>query len=560
MKIVIVGGVAGGASAAARLRRLDEKAEIIMLERGSYISYANCGLPYYVGGEITQRSALVLQTPESFATRFHIDVRVRHEALSIDRVRKQVQVRDIDGGRIYEETYDKLLLSPGAAPLHPNIPGIRDEGIASRIFTLRTIPDTFRIREYIEEKRPRTALVVGGGYIGLEMAENLVSAGLQVTVAEAADHVIGPLDYDMATEVHRYLRAKGITLCLSNGVKAFRMGADGIEVELSHGSVQADMVLMSIGVRPESSLAKEAGLAVSSKGTIIVDETLRTSDPDIFAVGDAIQVRNFVTGDMGYFPLAGPANKQGRIAADNIAGLSKTYKGTQGSAILKLFDMTVATTGLNEQAAKQAAIAYDKLFLSPASHATYYPGTSALSMKVLFEQVTGRILGAQIIGFEGVDKRIDVLAAAIRSNATARDLAEWELSYAPPYSSAKDPVNMAGFAIENLLDGLVKQYHWHDVANLPTDGSITLLDTRTNAEYLSGHMPNAVHIPLDSLRQRLAELDPKKPVYVYCHSGLRSYLACRILTQNGFDCAHLSGGYRLYASVMEQTCAGCCPV
>ena len=560
MKTVIIGGVAGGASAAARLRRLDEKAEIILLERGGYISYANCGLPYYIGGDITSKSALVMQTPESFCARFAVDVRVKHEALSIDAAARQVQVRDIENNMVYRQVYDKLILSPGAEPLRPQLPGIDDE----RIVTLRNIPDTVHIREYIDIHKPRTALVVGGGYIGLEMAENLTRAGLQVTIAEFSDHVIGPLDCDMAADVHRYLRSKGITLLLKNGVVAFHPENDAIKAELSHGSVTADIVLLSIGVQPESRLAKEAGLALDEKGAVIVDEYLRTSDENIYAVGDAIRVQNLVSGRPGYIPLAGPANKQGRIAADNIAGLSKTYKGTQGSAVLKLFDMTVATTGLNEQGARQAALDYDKVFLAPASHATYYPGASTLNMKILFEKTTGRVLGAQIVGFEGVDKRIDVLAAAIRSGATARDLAEWELSYAPPYSSAKDPVNMVGFVIENLLDGLVSQFHWHDVAQLPSGGVITLLDTRTKAEYLAGHILGAVNIPLDILRQRLDELNTKKPVYVYCHSGMRSYLACRILTQNGFECRNLAGGYKLYSSVTDNEhgspCHNCCPM
>lgn len=548
MKILIIGGVAGGASAAARLRRLDEQAEIIMLERGSYISYANCGLPYYIGGEIREKSALTLQTPESFYARFAVDVRTRHEVLTIDTDGKTVQVRDLNSEEVYTESYDKLILSPGAEPLRPAIPGVDDE----RIFTLRTIPDTYRIQEYIRKKKPRTALVVGGGYIGLEMAENLTRLGLSVTVAEQSDHVIAPLDYDISCEVHRYIKQNGIHLLLNNGVRAFIPNKECLDVELDNGSIQADMVLLSIGVRPETNLAKTAGLALNDRQAIIVNEQLRTSNDDIYAIGDAVQVKNRISGKDTYIPLAGPANKQGRIAAKNVLGGNAVYHGTIGSSILKLFDMTVAATGLNEQTAKAAKISYESVYLASPSHATYYPGATIMSVKVLFEKESGQILGAQIVGGGGADKRIDVFAAAICQKANAADLANLELAYAPPYSSAKDPVNMAGFVIENILDGLVKQFYWQQVEELIDNKDVQLLDTRFPVEFFEGHIASAVHIPVDDLRQRIGELDPGKPVYVYCQSGQRSYIACRILTQNGFNCFNLSGGYRLYSSVMKE--------
>ena len=549
-KVVIIGGVAGGASAAARLRRLDEEASIILLERGEYISYANCGLPYYIGGEITDKRALTLQTPASFRARFAVDVRVKHEAVGIDPASKTVRVRDLVNGAEYAEPYDALLLSPGAEPLRPPIPGVEDP----RVFTLRNIPDTFRIHEYIQQHKPRNAVVVGGGYIGVEMAENLAKAGLHVSIAEFADHVIGPLDYEMACDVHRFLSSKGIRLYLNNGVKAFHPAESCVDVELSDGTVcPADLVLLSIGVRPDSALAQSAGLVCNDKGAVRVDDHMRTSEQDIYAVGDVVEITDFATGNPGYVPLAGPANKQGRIAADNICGLDSAYKGTQGSSVLKLFDRTIACTGLNERAAKAAGLRCDKMYTFSPSHASYYPGADNISVKVVFEQPTGRILGAQLVGGDGVDKRCDILATAIRAGMTAADLTELELCYAPPFSSAKDPVNMAGYAIENVLTGKVKQYHWHDVDSLPRDGSVTLLDVRTPGEFRAGHMDGVVHIPLDALRERIAELDAAVPVYVNCQSGLRSYIACRILAQKGFDCFNLSGGYRLYQSV--QTAA-----
>lgn len=545
LKVLIVGGVAGGASAAARLRRLDEQAEIILFERGEYISFANCGLPYYIGGEITDKEDLTLQTPQSFRARFNVDVRVQNEVVAIDRAAKTVTVRNGANGETYRESYDKLILSMGAEPVVPPIEGIHND----KVFTLRNIPDTYRIKGYIDEKHPKTAVVVGGGYIGVEMAENLHSAGLGVTIVEMLDQVIAPLDFDMAADVHRHILQKGVQLMLKTTVKAVREDEKGLTVVLDKGEVRADMVILAIGVRPDSKIAKEAGLTVTPRGAIVVTDDLRTSDPDIFAVGDAIQVTDFVTREETLIPLAGPANKQGRIAADNVCGRDSRYTGTQGSAILKVFDMTVATTGVNEKTAKRLGLNYDKSFTYSASHASYYPGAVNMAVKVVFEKGTGKILGAQITGYDGVDKRIDVLATAIRFGATAADLTKLELAYAPPYSSAKDPVNMAGFVIENLLTGAVKNFHWHDVKDLPRDGSVTLLDTRTKLEYENGHIDGFINIPLDSLRSRLDELDRGKPVYVTCQVGLRGYVAARILSQNGFDSYNLAGGYRLYNSI-----------
>lgn len=548
MKIVIIGGVAGGASAAARLRRLNEQAEIVLLERGAYISYANCGLPYYVGGAITDKEELTLQTPESFFNRFRVEVRVLSEAAAIDPAGKTVTVKNLQEGTSYQEPYDVLILSPGAEPVIPPIPGVKDD----RVFTLRTIPDTLKIREFIEEKHPQKAVVVGGGAIGMEMAENLHEAGLQVAVVELTDHVIAPIDFDMAADVHSYVRKMGIRLLLNTGVKGISPEADHLSVQAGDEALAADMVLMSVGVRPESSLAKAAGLALSPKGAILTDEHMRTSDPHIYAVGDAVQVKNFISGQPAFLPLAGPANKQGRIAADNICGIPSKFNGSQGALVLKLFDMTVAATGINETALKAANIAYDKVYAFGYSHASYYPGATNQTIKLLFSPADGKVLGAQIVGFEGVDKRCDVINTAIRAGMTVYDLAELELCYAPPFSSAKDPVNMAGFMAENLLTGKVKQFHWHDVDNLSKDGSVTILDVRTSSERRRGRIEGTVHIPVDEMRERLSELDKTKPVYVHCHSGLRSYIACRILTQNGFDAYNLAGGYRLYASVKSE--------
>ena len=544
MKTLIIGGVAGGASAAARLRRLREKDEIVMLERGEYVSFANCGLPYFIGGVITDKSKLTLQTPESFKARFNIDVRVQSEAVKIDPAQKTVAVKDLKTGEIYNESYDNLILSPGAEPVKPNIEGAD----ASFVFTLRNIPDTLKIKDFINEKQPRDAVVVGGGYIGLEMAENLKEAGLNVTVAELSEHLIPSLDFDMAADVHRYLKSKGINLLLNNGVKAIKDG----RVVLNRGEVKADMVIMSAGVKPETRLARECGIPLNGRGSIIVDSHMRTGVPDIYAVGDAVEVRDFITGQPVFVPLAGPANKQGRIAADNIAGIPSEYTGTQGSAVIKLFDMTAGATGLNEKGAAAMGLDYDKTYIYSASHASYYPGGANMSIKALWDRKTLKLLGAQIVGFDGVDKRLDVLAACIRLGAKITDLTRLELCYAPPFGSAKDPVNMLGFTAENIVTGKVKQFFWHDVANLPRDGSVTLLDVRTPLEVSRGKIDGFINIPVDSLRERINEIPADKPVYVHCHSGLRSYIACRILSGLGYDCYNLAGGWRLYESVINE--------
>ena len=542
MKTVIIGGVAGGASAAARLRRLNEHDEIIILERGDFISFANCGLPYYIGGEITDKRMLTLQTPESFRSRFNIDVRIKNEAVKIIPEKHIVQIRRVDSGEVYEEGYDRLILSPGAKPIRPNIKGIDQP----HVFSLRNIPDTMKIKSFIENEAPKKAVVVGGGYIGVEMAENLANAGLEVAVVELADHLIAPLDYDMAADVHQYIQSRGIELYLKNGVTEIAEK----EVVLQTGNIPADLVIMSVGVTPETDLARKCGISVNGKGSIIVNSRMQTSHPDIYAVGDAVEVKDLVTGSPAFIPLAGPANKQGRIAADNISGIPSEYSGTQGSSVLKLFDMTIAATGLNEKRAKETGIEYDKSYTYSASHASYYPGAENMSVKVLWDKQTHKLLGAQIVGFDGVDKRMDVLAAAIRFGAKVTELKELELCYAPPFGSAKDPVNMVGYVAENVISGKVKQFFWNDVEALPRDGSVTLLDVRTKSEAARGMRGGFVNIPLDDLRDGLENIPKDKPVYVYCHSGLRSYIACRLLSGYGYDCYNLAGGWRLYESVV----------
>ena len=549
MKVVIVGGVAGGASAAARIRRLDESAEIIVFEKTGYISYANCGLPYYIGDVITDSSDLTLQTPESFWTRFRILVKVNHEVTNIDVTQKTVTVKNLLTGTEWEEPYDKLLLSPGAKPVRPNLPGIDSE----KIFSLRTVEDTFRIHDYLEKTKAQSAVIVGGGYIGIEVAENLKEKGLNVTIVQRPNQLMNTLDYDMASFVHSKLRAKGISLRLNSNVTSFRQDGERIVTLLEDNSeIAADMVLLAIGVAPENSLAKQAGLKLGVKGSIVVNDRMETSVQDIYAVGDAIQVKHFVTEEDTVIALAGPANKQGRIAADNICGGDSHYQGSMGSTIIKIFDMTVAGTGLTEKVAKSMGIDCESVVLSPASHAGYYPGAKVMTMNVVFEKDTWKLLGAQIVGTEGVDKRLDVLATAMHAGMKANMLKDLDLAYAPPFSSAKDPVNMAGFMIENIRNGFVKQYHWDEIADLPRDGSVTLLDARTVWEYQQGHIDGYINIPVDDLRERMNEIDDSKPVYVICQSGLRSYIACRILTQNGFDCYNFSGGYRFYASVIHE--------
>lgn len=549
MKVVIVGGVAGGATAATRLRRLDEHAQITVFERSGYISYANCGLPYYIGGAIEDKEELTLQTPESIGKRFRIDMKVHHEVTDINAEKKTVTVHNLDTGKVYEESYDKLILSPGARPVMPNLPGIENE----KIFTLRTVEDTLKIRSFVEEKKPKTAVMVGGGFIGLEVAENLCDLGVKVTIVQRPKQLMNTLDYDMATLVHNKLRSKGISLKLGGDVIGFDEKED-LQVLLKDDEpIPADMVLMAIGVSPETTLAKKIGLELGIKGAIVVNDKMETSVPDIYAVGDAVQVKHTVTGNNAVISLAGPANKQGRIVANNICGLNSHYKGSMGSSVIKLFDMTVASTGLTEKTTKDAGIQYERVVLSPASHASYYPGAKVMTMKVVYEKSTLKILGAQIVGYDGVDKRLDVIATAISAGMKATELKDLDLAYAPPYSSAKDPVNMAGFMIENIESGIVKQFHYDELDKLPRDGSVTLLDTRTQGEYARGHVDGFINIPVDDLRENIDKLDKSKPVYVMCQSGLRSYISCRILSGEGIDCYNFSGGYRFYENVMRET-------
>ena len=549
MKVVIVGGVAGGATAATRLRRLDEHAQITVFERSGYISYANCGLPYYIGGVIEDKEELTLQTPESIGKRFRIDMKVHHEVTDINAEKKTVTVHNLDTGKVYEESYDKLILSPGARPVMPNLPGIENE----KIFTLRTVEDTLKIRSFVEEKKPKTAVMVGGGFIGLEVAENLCDLGVKVTIVQRPKQLMNTLDYDMATLVHNKLRSKGISLKLGGDVIGFDEKEDLQVLLKDNEPIPADMVLMAIGVSPETTLAKKIGLELGIKGAIVVNDKMETSVPDIYAVGDVVQVKHTVTGNNAVISLAGPANKQGRIVADNICGLDSHYKGSMGSSVIKLFDMTVASTGLTEKAAKDAGIQYERVVLSPASHASYYPGAKVMTMKVVYEKSTLKILGAQIVGYDGVDKRLDVIATAISAGMKATELKDLDLAYAPPYSSAKDPVNMAGFMIENIESGIVKQFHYDELDKLPKDGSVTLLDTRTQGEYARGHVDGFINIPVDDLRENIDKLDKLKPVYVMCQSGLRSYISCRILSGEGIDCYNFSGGYRFYENVMRET-------
>ena len=558
MKVVIIGGVAGGATAAARLRRLNETAEIVVFERSGYISYANCGLPYYIGGVIEEPEALTLQTPESFFARFRVDMRVRHEVAAIHPDKKAVSVKALETGEEFEEHYDKLILSPGASPTQPRLPGV---GIG-KVFTLRTVEDTFRIKDYINAHHPKSAVLAGGGFISLELAENLRELEIEVTIVQRPKQLMNPFDPDMAAFIHGEVRRHGIRLALGHTVEGFAERDGGVDVQLKDTDpLHADMVVLAIGVTPDTVLAKEAGLELGLKGSIVVNDRMETSVPDIYAVGDAVQVKHYVTGQDAVISLAGPANKQGRIAADNICGGDSRYLGSQGSSVIKVFDLTAASTGVNETNAKKAGLDVDTVILSPMSHAGYYPGGKLMTMKVVFEKGTYRLLGAQIVGYDGVDKRIDVLATAIHAGLTAIQLKDLDLAYAPPYSSAKDPVNMAGFMVENLASGVVKQFHIEDVNALPHDGSVTLLDVRTPQEYAGGHIKGFRNIPVDELRERLDEIGNGKPVYVICQSGLRSYIACRVLAGYGYEAYNFAGGFRFYDAVtndrrlMEQSTA-----
>jgi len=566
-KVLIVGGVAGGASAAARLRRLDETAEIIMFEKGEYVSFANCGLPYYIGEVIKDKKKLLVQTPENMKKRFNIDVRTNSEVIKIDRENKTVTVMDKLSNEIYTENYDKLVLSPGAEPVRPVIKGID----SAKIFTIRNIPDTYRIKDFIDTEKPGKAVIVGAGFVGLEMAENLQRRGISVAVVELADHVIGPLDTEMASFVHQHLAANGVELYLQDAVEEIEQEEGTISVKLaSNRIIQTDMIILGIGVRPETKLASEAGLKLGYTGGIAVNEYMQTSDPDIYAVGDAAEVTDFMgtvlTGltkcDKGtvlkgqrcqtdytgtvLVPLAGPANKQGRIAADNICGRNVRYTGTQGTSIMKVFDMTVAFTAVNEKKLRKLGVLYEKSYTHSPSHASYFPGSSPMTIKLLFAKTDGKILGAQIVGYDGVDKRIDVIATAIRAGMTVYDLQNLELSYAPPYSSAKDPVNIAGYVASNILKGDVAVFHWDEVDGLDRS-KVLLIDVRTKMEYGLGTIDGAVNIPLDELRNKANELPKNKDVYLFCQVGLRGYIAARMLMQKGFKSVkNLSGGYLIY--------------
>ena len=549
MKVVIVGGVAGGATAAARIRRLDEKAEIVVFERSGFISYANCGLPYYIGDVITDPEELTLQTPESFFSRFRVNMKVRHEVTAIHPERKTVSVKNLETGEEFEESYDKLILSPGAKPTQPRLPGV---GL-DKLFTLRTVEDTFRIKDYINKNNPKSAVLAGGGFIGLELAENLRELGIEVTIVQRPKQLMNPFDADMASFIHAEVRKRGVKLALGYTVEGFEEKDGGVDVLLKDNApLHADMVVLAIGVTPDTALAKKAGLELGLKGSIVVNDRMETSVPDIYAAGDAVQVKHYVTGEDGLISLAGPANKQGRIIADNICGGDSRYLGSQGSSVIKVFNMTAATTGINETNAKKAGLDVDKVILSPMSHAGYYPGGKLMTMKVVFEKETYRLLGAQIVGYEGVDKRIDVLATAIHAGLKATQLKNLDLAYAPPYSSAKDPVNMAGFMIDNIANGTMKQWYLEDAYQLPRDGSVTLLDTRTVGEYSSGHIEGFVNIPVDELRERIGEIEAGKPIYVICQSGLRSYIATRILEGYGFEAYNFAGGFRFYDTVMND--------
>lgn len=543
-KIIIVGGVAGGATAAAKLRRISEDTEIILVERGEHISFANCGLPYYIGETIKDRRKLLIQTVKGMSDRFKIDIRNLSEVLSINLENKTVKIKNLRNEEIYEESYDKLLLSPGASPIVPPIPGLKEN---ETLFTLRNIPDTDRIKNYVDQEKPAKAVVVGGGFIGIEMAENLVERGIEVTIVEMNNQVMAPIDYEMACILHTHLQEKGVHLILENGVQSF--AEKGKKVVLADGTeIETDMTILSIGVRPENQLAKDAGLELGERGGIVVNEYLQTSNKDIYAVGDAVEIVDYVSGTKAMIPLAGPANRQGRIAANNMMGKEEKYHGTLGTSVAKVFDYTVAATGNNEKLLKRLAIPYEVVHLHPSSHAGYYPGAAPLALKLIFDRETGKIYGAQAVGMDGADKRIDVIATAIKGGLTVEDLTNVELAYAPPFSSAKDPVNMAGYVATNLVEGEFDQVQWHEIDNIVANGGL-LIDVRNPKEREFGYIEGSINIPLDDLRDRLNEVPKDQPIYVSCQVGLRGYLACRILKNNGYDVKNVDGGWKTYSSV-----------
>ena len=548
-KIIIIGGVAGGATAAARARRIDETAEIVLFERGEYISFANCGLPYYIGNVIKNRDDLLVTTPEMLSSRYRIDIRTFSEVTAIDRQHKKVHILHTESGKTYSEPYDKVILSPGAEPLRPPLPGIE----AENIFNIRNIPDTDRIKTYIHHQNPKTALIVGGGFIGLEMAENLAKIGLNTTIVEMLDQVMPPLDFEMAAIVHAHLKENGVGLDLGNQVMSFEQDGGGVRVHTKQKPPGTyDLVILSIGVKPENALATSAGLAIGERGGIIVNASMQTSDPDIYAVGDASETKDFVTGHATMTPLAGPANKQGRIAAENALGRKTFFKGTQGTAIVKVFKTTVAVTGASEKTLKQRDIPFLTSYTHSTSHAGYYPGAQIMAIKLLFSPGSGRILGAQIVGEDGVDKRIDVLATAIRGQMSVFDLEDLELAYAPPYGSAKDPVNIAGFVASNLIKGDLQNTYWNDLEALDPETNI-LIDLREDIELKeSGKIKSALHIPLNNLREKLTELDKAKQYVLYCAVGLRGYIGYRIMIQHGFKVSNLAGGYKTLLGAKEK--------
>ena len=544
MKILIVGGVAGGASAAARLRRLSEKDEIIMFEKGEYISFANCGLPYYVGEVIQNRNKLLVQTVEGMGTRFNLDIRNWTEIVQINRETKTVTARKVATGEEYTESYDVLILSPGASPIKPRIEGIEE---ANNVYTLRNIPDTDRIKEKVDFEKPEKAVVIGGGFIGLEIAENLCERGVEVTIVDKGNQVMAPIDFEMAQIVHTHIREKGVHLLLEENVSAIL--EQGNKVRLDSGKeLEADMILLAIGVKPESMIAKEAGLDVGVNGAIKVNEHMQTSDPSIYAVGDVIEVKDYIHGTDTYIPLAWPANRQGRLVADHIHGKEAVYNGTLGTSIAKVFDLSVASTGSNEKILKRQGVPYEVVHVTPNSHAGYYPGAAQLNLKLIFDKETGRIYGAQAVGKDGVDKRIDVIATAIKGNMTVLDLPDIEIAYAPPYSSAKDPVNMAGYAATNIMEGMAKTVQWHEIDEIVANGGY-LLDVRSPGEVAKGAIKGSINIPIDELRSRLDEIPTDKDLYVTCQVGMRGYLASRILEGNGISVKNLDGGYHLYSIV-----------
>jgi NADPH-dependent 2,4-dienoyl-CoA reductase/sulfur reductase-like enzyme/rhodanese-related sulfurtransferase len=548
-RILIVGGVAGGASAAARARRLSEDAEIVIFERGQHISFANCGMPYHIGGAIEERSRLLVQTPQSLKARFRIDVRLGAEVVSVDRKQRTISVRDTASGKETTERYDALILSPGAEPVRPPIPGAD----LKRVYTLRSMTDMDAIKKAVDDLPADTgrAIIIGGGYIGLEMAEAIRARSRDATLVELSNQVFMPFDAEMAAPLHQHLLAKGVDLRLKSSVESIAAEGDTLRVRLSNGNIlSAGLVILAVGVRPEVKLAREAGLEIGATGGILVDEHMRTTDESVYAVGDAVEVEDYVSHSKTLIPLAGPANRQGRIVADNIFGRPTTYQRTQGTAVCKVFDLTAGTTGLNEKTLKRLGKPYEKIYVHPADHATYYPGATQMSLKLLFNPADGKIYGAQAVGTDGIDKRIDVLAVAIRAGMTVMDLQDLELSYAPPYGSAKDPVNYAGFVAANALQGDVKLWHSDE---LPLQPDKVLLDVRTPAEVKVGTIPGAVNISVDDLRERLGELPKNKELFVFCQVGLRGYVACRILTQKGFNCRNLPGGYKTYQAAMQTS-------